>query len=139
MITVTVWNSPTKLEKLPYNLKIEGTHQEIFDTVVLHLAKQGKPAIDPKTNYCCYRINGLSCAAGCLIPDNLYHENMENISIFEILSGHGHDSVENLIRELQSAHDNSIKLQTLKLKLINIAKKFNLNKDAVKEIKVWRY
>lgn len=51
--------------------------QEIFDTVVRHLHAQGKPALNDAN--CRYRSDaGLSCAVGCLIPDEFYDPQMEN-------------------------------------------------------------
>jgi hypothetical protein len=52
------------------------TKQETFDFVVRHLYKQGKPARE--NYYCRYRTNdGLMCAVGCLIPDEVYTPKME--------------------------------------------------------------
>ena len=55
--------------------------QEIFDYVATHLFTQGKPArnrdfSDPGP-HCRYRLGELSCAAGCLIPDEIYTPEME--------------------------------------------------------------
>ena len=53
------------------------TKQEIFDKVITHLRKQNKKA----TNIfggCEYKnVNGLRCAVGCLIPDDMYDKKME--------------------------------------------------------------
>jgi hypothetical protein len=47
--------------------------QEAFDTIVTHLAKQAQPAKKDDTDFCVYRSpEGLKCAVGCLIPDDLY-------------------------------------------------------------------
>ena len=52
------------------------THQEVFDKVVEHLYRQGKPA--KKGNDCVYRAkDGTMCAVGCLIPDEFYDPKME--------------------------------------------------------------
>lgn len=56
------------------------TLQEIFDTVVAHLRKQGKAAIrvGPGGPGCAYRgDDGTMCAVGCLIKDEFYHEKLE--------------------------------------------------------------
>lgn len=49
--------------------------QEIFDKVYRHLLVQGVRAEDD--NGCRYRIGKLMCAIGCLIPDELYDEKIE--------------------------------------------------------------
>lgn len=64
--------------------------QQIYDTVVRHLAKQGRRsmymiqnAFNGKTvPACAYRgAGGMSCAVGCLIPDSEYSKVFENISV----------------------------------------------------------
>lgn len=53
--------------------------QEIFDTVTVHLFTQGKRATENET--CMYRTpEGLKCAVGVLIPDDLYHPSMDKAS-----------------------------------------------------------
>lgn len=87
-------------------------NQEIFDKVVTHLRKQGGPALDKKGR-CKYRAgNGRMCAVGCLIPDNLYHKDMEGKPVgcgFPIDSvlyeiGFGNSGLE-LLSCLQELHD----------------------------------
>ena len=96
------------------------TLQEIFDTVVSNLIAQGGRSIH-KERYehkspCAYRgANGRKCAAGWLIPDELYRPDMEDDSathIFEnseeLLDVIGRDGLDDklaLIRRLQSIHD----------------------------------
>lgn len=54
--------------------------QGIYDKIVNHLRKQGKPSID-LTGYCAYRgTDGLSCAVGCLISDDAYNPDIEGDS-----------------------------------------------------------
>ena len=59
------------------------TKQEVFDKVATHLLKQGEKA-EYSTEFgepiCAYRTSeGLKCAVGCLIPDDLYEERLENL------------------------------------------------------------
>lgn len=55
--------------------------QEIFDKVVTHLYKQGKPCRNE--NGCLYRDNeGNSCAIGCLISDENYNPIIESHGMF---------------------------------------------------------
>ena len=64
------------------------TQQEIFDTVLAHLRKQGKASVSDM-NLCQYRgPDGTSCAVGCLIPDELYDPLIENVSSGQITEGH---------------------------------------------------
>jgi len=54
------------------------TPQEIFDKVATHLLAQGKKARNGAGGPCLYRAeDGARCAAGCLIPDELYNASME--------------------------------------------------------------
>lgn len=54
----------------------QATEQQIFDQVARHLLKQGQRAV-VEGGTCKYRHNGLMCAAGCLISDDEYSENMD--------------------------------------------------------------
>lgn len=59
--------------------------QEIFDTVLDHLAKQKKRSVQGSS--CVYRSQtGLKCAVGCLIPDELYVPTMENETVGTLLA-----------------------------------------------------
>ncbi len=68
-----------KVEEMPT------TAQGIFDHVVNHLRDQNEKSVLNKSRYgqiCAYRSpEGLMCAAGCLIPDELYAPVFENTSI----------------------------------------------------------
>ena len=59
------------------------TEQEIFDRVVHHLAKQRVLAHEDGS--CKYRDkHGNMCAVGCLIPDDLYRDEMEGDSVRDL-------------------------------------------------------
>jgi hypothetical protein len=93
--------------------------QEIFDTVVNHLRKQGKPAMADGT--CAYRGEGdTMCAVGCLIKDKHYSDSLEGNLIdddfviqavskslgFDISSDYNSSmSLIGLLRALQRLHD----------------------------------
>jgi hypothetical protein len=66
--------------------------QEIFDTVARHLLSQGKKCEIPTTPHedgvCMYRYNGMACAVGVLIPDDLYNESMEGYTISVLIGTH---------------------------------------------------
>ena len=85
--------------------------QEIFNKVMTHLFTQGKPAKTRKGD-CRYRTkNGLKCAAGVLIPDEMYRTTMEEKCIYDVCKYysdvHRHLGEENigLIASLQDLHD----------------------------------
>jgi hypothetical protein len=62
------------------------TMQEEFDAVVEHLFKQGRPSIRMIDNnkFCSYRgENGLSCAVGCRIPDEMYQPMMDACDLYD--------------------------------------------------------
>jgi hypothetical protein len=65
------------------------TPQQILDKVTDHLFTQGiasKTVGVENTHICAYRgENGTSCAVGCLIPDEDYQADMENVRIDEIV------------------------------------------------------
>ena len=66
--------------------------QQILDTVVAHLLKQGRKAIEYSKlaggRVCQYRTkDGKKCAIGCLIPDEYYHEAMEGVGVQCLITG----------------------------------------------------
>lgn len=81
------------------------TKQEIFDTVARHLAAQGYRATDSQ-GHCKYRTPlGDKCAAGCVIPDNMYAPHMEGTSVRAWHNFFGITNIE-LCVNLQNVHDN---------------------------------
>lgn len=88
--------------------------QEVFDFIVRHILDQGEPAIKgngPDANYCQYRTeNGLSCAAGCLIPDEDYEASMEEKRWPQIAEENGVLHHKLLIYSLQDAHDKAARI-----------------------------
>ena len=86
--------------------------QEIFDTVATHLFTQGRRAFDGVG--CVYRTpEGLSCAVGCLIPDDLYAPEMEGHGVtflldeFTELPDWFSENL-GLLAELQNTHDHDL-------------------------------
>ena len=102
------------------------TKQETFDKVVRALRAQGKKSIHaPNLTSCAYRgYDGCKCAAGHLISDEDYREEMESVAVMAddqmlahvandrrarvelvraALRAGGHDLA--LARDLQGAHD----------------------------------
>ena len=113
--------------------------QEVFDIVVNHLFTQGRPAYDGVQG-CMYRApDGLRCAVGVLIPDDLYYKSLEkNQSDCVIQDFFDEDLADwrehkNLLRRLQDIHDNCLKtkegtfnLAFLDMDLRNAAANFSL-------------
>lgn len=98
--------------------------QKTFDKVAIHLRKQGKAATVGAG--CMYRTDeGLKCAVGCLIPDELYDARIEGVA-FKIgskfpdnpgneivallmsLTGVSTREERNFLAELQVAHDEAL-------------------------------
>jgi hypothetical protein len=91
--------------------------QEIFDKVATHLFTQGcRSAVDPDALFgaCLYRgPNGMSCAVGVLIPDELYDPEMETITIANLFNEDGGgwnlpswmNEKEPFLTRLQGTHD----------------------------------
>lgn len=88
--------------------------QGIFNTVITHLRKQGiRAKVDVKVGLgrtnpqCRYRgDNETMCAVGCLIPDNLYDTDMEDVAVdtLDLFDG-APDLTKKLLMSLQIAHD----------------------------------
>jgi hypothetical protein len=116
--------------------------QEIFDKVVNHLKTQGGKAVDIEGN-CLYRDPaGRSCAAGCLIPDDIYEQEIGSAhnslgfaglvslsppvkSLFETVQEGAANAVE-LVRSLQLVHDGE-KVTDWKSRLSVLAARHGLN------------
>lgn len=90
------------------------TKQEMFDKVAEHLLKQGGPAWDDKDGACKYRApNGRKCAAGCLIPDNMYRKEWEGSAADCLRDRDDRYPLDKLFngmfaRTLQNAHDDAV-------------------------------
>jgi hypothetical protein len=137
--------------------------QKIFDTVVVHLAKQGhRSMMKPKgyhnvcayrdPNVCAYRgRKGDKCAAGILIPDNEYDIKMENVSFNGLIEDtntfprlktvRSYKPHRKLISDLQSAHDFSdIETAPIYERLESVAYRHQLNTNVLKTLtfKEWK-
>ena len=96
------------------------TEQEIYDTIIIHLRKQGHKSLLDKPVVmfgrrlavtCAYRgKDGDKCAAGILIPDLDYTSKMEGIAWRDIVRWLSNASEvrehASLIVDLQQIHDN---------------------------------
>ena len=86
------------------------TKQETFDLVVNGLREQGRKSLGPDGD-CAYRsCDGLKCAVGMIIPDELYDEGMEGIGVgmlareFPSLMPTVSPNID-ILEHLQSIHD----------------------------------
>lgn len=124
-----------------FNIDQRKKDQEIFDKVVTHLFTQKVKCVDDKGR-CVYRFNGLSCAAGCLIPDEEYNPSLEGTSInFLINDGTVLQNYKNnseIIKKLQKIHDfmetndkNEFDLKLLSNELIKTAVSYKLNTETL--------
>jgi hypothetical protein len=117
------------------NGEINMNAQEIFDKVATHLIKQGKVSVG-EDGFCAYRGNdGLMCAVGCLIPDDIYHVDMEGANADSLLSydlpSYFEENIDLLLR-LQQNHDSCQygEYEILK-RLEKTADAFGLNKNVL--------
>lgn len=80
--------------------------QNIFNTVVAHLRSQGKKAAE--RDICKFRTSdGLKCAVGCLIPDNVYSTEIEGQYLIDVIREliPQYESYFDLLQGLQRVHD----------------------------------
>lgn len=59
--------------------------QEVFNKVSTHLLSQMRQALGKNYFYAYKTKDGLKCAIGCLIPDNLYDPKIEGLTIRDIM------------------------------------------------------
>ena len=122
-------------------------HQETFDFVVAHCAKQRQRSYI-KGEGCRVRDDrGRSCAIGCLIPNKKYDRSLESFSELTRRSIElglnpkfwKNDSIQTFgfYDALRSAHDYSKNTLQIQDKFYDIAKKYNLNSEAVEMITSW--
>lgn len=106
------------------------TDQEVFDKVYLGLHSQGFRRSINEHNMCRYRGDyGRKCAAGWIIPDNLYSDKMESegvagLHVFRVV----YSLVENVefLRLLQMVHDSYNQPDKMKAELEALAKRRGL-------------
>lgn len=131
------------------------TEQEIYDKIVEHFAAQREPAVESDTEVLCrYRTsNGLKCAIGALIPDEVYTADMEERGVqglFNEFKGSMrlaglHPDNTTLLRLLQMAHDRTVNalrdreyanfLPELAEQLRDVAAEFGLDPASLERLK----
>ena len=85
--------------------------QQVFDKVSNHLLTQNRKSMEDGD--CSYHSSdGTKCAIGCLIPENMYTEEMEGNSVSSsLVNGALHPisvkgDMHDMLCDLQSVHDN---------------------------------
>ena len=122
-------------------------NQEIFDTVVFSLYKQGSrsyiytesPSDGLITTCGYYGSNGRKCAIGHLIPPHLYSEMFEKQAVIELIQRYSfinvfgfnpeNDRTVGLLEQLQGLHDRNCGFKTYEYKkqAKEIASRFGLS------------
>lgn len=107
------------------------TSQEVYDIVASHMLKQNKRSSSkklPGSRRCAYRgDDGLKCAAGCLIPDEVYSFTFEQLPWADLVEFHNFPSEHIfLITVLQDIHD-TCPVREWRNRLVSIAKIYSLN------------
>jgi hypothetical protein len=115
------------------------TKQEIFETVITHLLRQGKQSsiLEGARSICMYRKGSLKCAVGVLIKRNEYKADMEFHDVFELAEGNrlpvglGTEENLNLMSRLQLLHDKGMECNGIDEKWLpwveEIAEEFSLD------------
>lgn len=121
-------------------MQYKNTNQEIFDKVAIHLLTQNQKSmmLDIDSDQICVYKNpeGLKCAAGILIPDEIYEPEMDKykftwddlINNYKVLQDVGDPE---FILVLQRIHDMS-EVEHWREHLTELAKDYNLNTDVLK-------
>lgn len=112
------------------------SNQEIFDLAAPGLLKQGKRSLNPDGD-CAYRgQDGLKCAIGLLIPDDLYQPGFEGAAAFALptdaMTACGLWRHSDILAALQHLHDNTPP-DAWAYNLLTLAERFNLSTDCIKE------
>lgn len=119
---------------------LNATPQQIFEDVAKHLFKQGQ-CCKVEHGKCLYKYQGLSCAVGVHIPDNMYRRKMENIAVSLIPNFYSGFSylMFNIILYLllQKVHDNPVNWrssETMRIALEHVANVQKLNGEFLQEL-----
>jgi hypothetical protein len=120
--------------------------QTIFNTVVRHLAMQGKRAavtrVNGQVSLCKYRKGAMKCAVGCLIKDDEYDKRMEGLSVEVIKDTYLPKRLRphlELLQALQQTHDNTS--GDIKSMLRRTAEAFDLSTSVLNKLtfpEVWK-
>lgn len=82
------------------------TAQQVFDQIAVHLLTQKSKSFNVDLDACAYKVDGLMCAAGCLIADHEYKEEFEQVGWEGLVEHYDVPGCHaRLIASLQAAHD----------------------------------
>lgn len=124
--------------------------QATFDRVVTHLAQQKRRSKVSSeeaagSGMCRYRTGTLSCAVGCLIPDELYRVWLDDTDASAVdhwfdegVFTATHNRIPSLLSSLQSAHDRHVTPNGLRVDLHDIAENYALDPHLIAQIKEWQ-
>lgn len=114
----------------------QATEQEVFNQVASHLLTQNRQSLrEGSSSLCMYKgVGGLQCAAGCLIGDGEYKEEMEE-QPWETLTALGWvpEEHEELIKTFQDLHDNYLP-KFWRRELSVVAKHYNLDSSILGQL-----
>ena len=94
------------MKNITINNLAESTTEEVFEYIRNHLLTQNRRSANIDGT-CMYKNEqGLKCAAGCLIPDDMYYPDLEYRKWFALVTRNfaPEDHME-LIQEMQRIHD----------------------------------
>ena len=116
------------------------TSQQVFDRAASHLLKQGFRSELPDRSACAYRgRNGMMCAVGALIPDEMYDPAMEKKGVgafpeyFPEVFKHISGEQPHLICDLQEMHDHW-EPSSWRKRLGKIAKSYHLDDSVLTKV-----
>jgi hypothetical protein len=121
------------------------TAQQVFNRMVKPVLTQACPSTIEKR--CLYRgLNGAKCAVGHLIPDRVYNQGMEQMTVANILEvvpelDHKYREHLRLMYAVQSAHDGAPATEFLDSfcrAIVKVANNYNLKLTWVKNHPNWR-
>lgn len=102
----------------------QATAKEVFDQVKAHLLSQRQTC--KEDNICKYRGGSLKCAAGCLISDEEYSQDLEGNTWYELVEKREvPEKHHTLIKRLQEIHDHT-EVYQWEEKLNQLEKEFSL-------------
>lgn len=119
------------------------TKQEIFDKIADHLLTQNAQCTEPGYNAMCrYRLDNMSCAIGCLIPDELYSKKLEgkevtNRIVREVLKKADIVNEGRFLVNFQQMHDYFLPVDWSD-ELLAIAKTYKLNTSVLIKFKKFK-
>lgn len=118
--------------------------EDIFLTVAKHLLTQNAKAYSVEQEMFMYRGPGnTKCAVGCLIPDDKYQEELEDVSVHEqtVLSTLGYLDIDQdkygLLQSLQTIHDYD-EVDEWEKELYYLGEDYGFSEETLDKLKTFR-